>query len=370
MIKVISTVLVVLLLGVSGCGKSDSWPNLGVIVNNNLIKKDLVAECCFRGKVRKIQVGDFLPGLKQEIAVLAQTGILFLDAESLEEIEKLKFAKDTGDTIWFGLSPHLISSNDSSFTIMQGGNGFGETGLLDRKGNRVWSFKVSASNPHMMKTADLDGDNKAEFYASDYSGLYRLNTSGEIVWKLPKIVTDIALFETKKDNIRGLAALDTKAGVIYLITADGTIYGEIKVKNNVYHFDSVLIDGETLLIVRSSSKSINVVNMQGDVLFSYIFQDIPVYHGPVSTSVKFEGSNDTYIAVLMSSRSSIGKSVISIFSITGILLYQEVLDGGSGMASVAGKLLVGDGSKYVWSYYYKSPNKSLNLTGAKNAPPS
>jgi len=336
---------------ISGCGKTDGWPNLGVLVNKEAIKKELVAECCFRGGVRQIQVGDYLPGEKLEVAVLGQTGILFLDAESLVQLEKNKFVNGSGDTKWFGLEPRLIENNSTGFTIMQGGGGFGETGMLDSEGERIWQFKVSEINPHMMISVDLDGDNKTEFYASDYSGLYRLNSSGKVVWKLSKNITDIAYYESKTDNIRGLVALDTKARLIYLIKSDGSIQGEIKINKDVYHFNSVFLDGETLLVVRDTSKSINVINLQGNIIFSHIFKAASVYHGPISTALKFKDSDEPIIAILMNSRSSIGKSLLSIFSINGSLLYQEVLDGGTGMTENRGKLLVGDGVKHVWAYY-------------------
>lgn len=76
--KVLAIFIIFTLLGCSGADESGGWPDLGVIKGGNELRKELIAECCFRGGVRQIQVGDYLPGEKLEVAILGQTGILFL----------------------------------------------------------------------------------------------------------------------------------------------------------------------------------------------------------------------------------------------------------------------------------------------------
>jgi len=101
----------------------------------------------------------------------------------------------------------LDVNNDGIFEIMQGGGVFGTVRLLDSNGNTLWAFQPSKSNPPWrMVFGDLNNDSLYEFYVADGDGLYQLNGTGKIIWKVNNqashgsSVQDVEIFTDRKTD--------------------------------------------------------------------------------------------------------------------------------------------------------------------------
>ncbi len=279
---------------------------------------------------------------------LYQPHIKFYNSD-LDEIDSINFAKKNNKPIYFHLNPKYVRLTPKLNGIMMGGGGFGAVGLFDINGKLLWNFKPDLiHNPNKMIDADLDNNGITEFYAISGSGLYRLDLEGNIVWKFAGDIRDISIYSNKKDKFESIIVLNSN-DTFSLISPQGKKIRSLGFSSKNFSFATMDVDGNSLIVYRSSYDTFRVVNQEGKFLFDYKYKNLPIYHGPYTTSVSFDGA--TYVAILMTSRSAIQKSVISIFSLKGELVYQAILNYGSKLAAQYihktdnQRLLVSDGNK-------------------------
>jgi hypothetical protein len=331
-----------------------------ILIPSEQIAKRKVLDACIPGSTRKIQLVDFETYSGDEIAVLGQTGIWLLSAQDYTLIKRYDFLDKGGETIGFGLSPELVDlNNKGTFQIMKGGGGFGDVGLLNDKGEEVWTFHPHPQfNPNKMIAGDINQDHIIEFYVADDSGLYQIDQHGAIMWHVDgDRFTDLKIFENEILGKYRLIAVDQDRQ-FQIFDFHGNKLERFKPKKKIFEFDIVSWSDSPLILGGYFKSKIVLMDLGGSIVFEYKLENFPLYHAPQGIVVKFFADNPPFLVVLAYSRSSVGLSQVNIFSPEGKLIYQEIIEGNASMLAKPDKrtgeevLLVG-GSKGVWEYTFR-----------------
>ena len=329
------------------------WPQAGVSVNKVGIKKVVIDDCCFPGSVRSVQLGAFGGGGNLEIGVAAQSGILLLDAATLSRNAALDFSAPDGKQIWFGLSPYLVEDN-GGFKIAKRGGGFGDVGLLDQAGRQLWSFKPNPKlSPSRMIVDDAKEDER--YYVCDRDMIYRLDRNGKVVWKVSELASHITLVRDPKSQETAFATADSSNRTLTIWTASGTRVQQLKLPFRPDGLEFVW-NGEISGFVIKSERDVAFIDRQGNHLWTHSYGDLPVVHGPFVTLVRLVSGQQPLLAVRLGSSSATGRSILTLFSLTGTVVYNEYLGTGSGLGTAPvpnedrERLLTGDGTSKLVLY--------------------
>jgi hypothetical protein len=359
--------------GIAGArAVSKDWPDLGVVRDSLGMAKTLILEGRFRGLVRSIQVGDFDGDSHLELAMLPQTGVYLLDATTLKAKSTLEFQTPEGKTLWSGLAPYMIASA-GSFRVAILGGGFGGVGLLDNQFKPLWNFRPNPLLPPDAMVVDDAQPGQPRFYVCDNGMLYRLDERGQTVWK---VRADGARLLTLVRDAEGqevtLATAHAGSRSLSLWSANGKKRGTITLPLAPYAL-SFVRSGDVSGFVARSANQLVLVDRDGRPRFRYSYRDVPVQHGPTAVLLRLEAGQPPVLAVRMQSSSATSRSVLSLFALDGVLLYQEYLKGGLalGLVAVPGeqrdRLLLGDGADKLWAYELAATSTGLQTGAAPTA---
>jgi hypothetical protein len=361
---------ILMLFSVSACGPDETrseWPEVGLAVDNVGLTKKLVGECCFRGYVRSIQLGNFDEDSDLELAVVPQTGVYLFDAATLEQKRRFDYKQPDGETLWFGLSPYLIAG-EAGFSIAKLGGGYGDIGLLNQAGKEEWIFKPDPRlQPNGMVVDDVVGRDP-RFFVCDRGAIYRLDPDGGVVWKVSADADYIALIRGEGSEA-GIATAEGRTRTLSIWSASGQLVRQVALP---FHPDGIAFvqSGQTAGFVVKSGNKVAYLDHSGDHRFTYSYGAVPVRHGPSAALVRFVEGEAPMLAIRVTSSSATGKSVLTILSLEGSRVYEEYLDGGPSLGVIPaldgakGRLLVGEGTERLWAYEKASPNQSMQRTGA------
>ena len=334
-----------------------------MVISSEKIDKKVIFEDTIRGCVKKIQLTDFHPSPGPEISIIGQTGIWFLSPHDYKTIEAYHFKNAKGETIWFGLNPELLdTNNDGIYEIMQGGSGYGQVGLLDSNGNTLWSFQPDPKlPPNRMIFGDLNDDKKYEFYAAGHSGLYQLNDNGEIIWKvnndtsINQFFNDVKIFIDRKTDRHYLITVNDN-GVFQIYDYRGEKIRQFSTGFQIYNFEIVEWEKKVYILAGYFNKKAVLIDLSGKVVYEFKLENFPLYHSPQGIAVKFSPTENEYIVILAHSRSSLGLTQLNIISPDCKIIYQEIINNADGFTKLKTfgnnkeVLIIGDGYKRVLEY--------------------
>ena len=264
----------------------------------------------------EVQTGVFDKKQGLEIAVIKHKKIIFIDPETFK-VNRIIPVKDE-------LIPgaKLININeDGRLNLMKAGGGYSEVGLFDLDGNELWSFHPNSNSlpPHRMIAEDIEGSGSKKFYVGDQTGVYKLDTNGQIIWRgnslgnyyittIPAESSHPALVVTEKGIWDGSGKQLQKG----IKTSVGT-YMLQKVKwGNSY----CLASGQT----SSEGGHVYVFDLEGKTLFD---QSIGNWGVNDILSVRFRANEPPYLVVKGGRGSGTRLMSLNIFSHDGTLVYQE-----------------------------------------------
>jgi hypothetical protein len=338
------------------------WPEPKIEIDMPGLTKSLMAECCFRGRVRSIQVGNFDGDPDTEIAVVPQTGVYLFDADKLKQKAKLDYAKPDGETLWFGMSPHLIAGkNGFKIAVLGNGGNLDDVGLLDQDGKELWEFKPYLTNGMVVDDSILG---EPRFYVCDSEAIFKLDTNGKVIWKVTEHASYITLVRDEDGSDVAFATADPSLPVLKIWTSEGKLAQQIDLPMKPYGLEFVSTKGASGFVIKSG-RQVAFVDRAGKPRFTYSYEDLPIVHGPTAALVRFTPQQPPFLAVQFLSGSATGKSVLSLFSLDGTHLYEEILKGGSALGIVPVKnenrdrLIVGEGINKLWAYEIALPDKSI-----------
>lgn len=355
--RVFLITLAVIALLASGCGVKFSrqdWPELGVTIDKLHLERTVVAECCFQGYIRTIQLGEFEGKGEPQVAAIAQTGVYLFDAVTLGEKAVIDYLNPDGSTLWFGLSPFLVRDKDG-FKIAKRGGGFGNIGLLDRGGKELWKFKPDPALPPSGMVVDDSIFGEPRFYVCDRGILYKLDADGRVVWKIPDNGSYITLVRDDASKEAGVATVDSDTKTLRIWSAAGKLEQRIDLPAHPDGIEFVRNGKMSGFVVKAGSQ-IAFIDRNGQHRWTHSYGTVPIIHGPVAVLVRLSSEQLPLLAVRFASRSATGKSVLSMFSLDGTHLYEEYLDGGTAIGIAPAKngdrerLLVGEGTLKLWAY--------------------
>ena len=122
-------------------------------------------------------------GPGEVVAVVEHRGADLLDPADFHLRGRADFAPVRGG-IWKGFS--TLARLDGRLVVVQTGGGFSDVEVQELDGRVLWSYRPDPTlPPTALEPADLDGDGKIEFYASDQAATVRLDGAGHEVWRRP-----------------------------------------------------------------------------------------------------------------------------------------------------------------------------------------
>ncbi len=355
-------VLVFIILGLSTfIAPSFNRPErkTGVNISNHNIKKELLLQDFFPGYIRNIQYLEIPNSQKKEIAILSQSDIIRLNADDLTTSSKVSLVDKKNNRIWVGLNPYLIDiDNDGIYEIMEGGEGYGKIGILDSKGKRIWEFKHDSNlHPNKMIVGDLNKDTIPEFYVADRSGLFQLNTKGQIVWKVGNdSILDIDIISVN-DLLPDIAVSIDHNNLIQFWDFQGKMLRKITPEVKIDRIVPILWSGAVHFLSKNyGNNAIIILNLDGKSVFKKNLSNFLAYHAQHAISVQFSPNKEPYLAIIAYSSSTIGTSQLTILNSSGIIIYQETIKGHSPLFahSIPGVksqvLLIGEGTDKIYKY--------------------
>lgn len=290
------------------------------------------------------------------IAVFGQRSVSLVDL-------KTGSLKSTVQFDITSISPAYVDMHrDDGRKILCRGGGFGNVGLLDDRGRVIW--KRPGPRDTRCASGDLDRDGELEFYVSSWDGLSRVDSKGQIVWErqIPTQSWYVEIFYPDDGSDPRLVVLSSRA-VVHLYNRDGLLDKSVQLPQYVVELRLVQwpIDPHGLhfvgLIRREYSRdSLVVMDLDGQIKFEYVLPRLGPSLGLETTLVRFFENRPPYLAVLRGYRgTSAGLSRLSIFSLDGQLVYQEILGRSRGL--LAARLRPHDGAREFLLVGDTDPNR-------------
>jgi hypothetical protein len=284
-----------------------------------------------------------------EIGILDQLSMHVVNPKNGELKGKIRFNGWTSGI----LRPEIIYTPKKERYYVVARGPVSDVGLMDNRGNRQWIYKPPPGIIiNKMAAGDLNRDGEFEFYVATNKGLSKLNFMGKELWRKGEFACDVEVYETNKSKT-SLIAIVNFSGNIQFRTYNGQIINEITPKIKINDLEFIEWPERKNILTRSGSNII-VLNLKGDVIFSYnLDKDIFLIRGVVTN---FSNSKRKYLAILADFSSSLGQSMLCIFSNEGRLIFKELIKTSSGLASISlpfsnnEALFVGNGPGKVYKY--------------------
>lgn len=293
---------------------------------------------------------DFQPGI--DIGILDQFSIHIMDPISGILKDKIEFKKGIGI-----YSPAVINIKNGDFEIMSRSR---DMGLYNKHGDVIWGYKETDEEcSYGIGAGDIDRDVEYEFYLGTNKGIYRLNHKGEKIWKKNGWVYDIQIFNPDRGE-NPFVMTSCNDGYIRFRDANGALIKEIKpkIETKIYQLELCGWPSSESILV-GFGYSFCVLDFNGNVVFEHKLKwsDVPSAIFDIrGVPVSFFKDQKPYLAVVTRFSAPSGLSMLWIFAPEGNLLYEELLNVTTGIASIKSLspdgevLLVGDGPGEVYCY--------------------
>ena len=292
--------------------------------------------------------GDFDLHIGKSIGILDQLSLSIIDYHSKKLIKQIPFDNLKTSIL---LPSVIFNVEKEPFVILSKGES--NCRLLDAYGNTKWKYHPLKDEFAYSTTAcDLDNNGKPEIYVATNIGLYRLKINGGEPLKL--INDKIYRVETLI-NDKGLNTISFLTSNNHFKSMDfhGNIIFDILLPKKIYDFEIVSWPANNSILT-FSKENIYIIDLNGNILIEYRL-DKKIY-SIKGTPVDFFNKSNPCLSIVAKFSSSIGKSMLLVFSAEGKLLYKELIS--STMAILPYKpkvgtnesLLVGNGPGKVYEY--------------------
>ncbi len=358
--KIIPSVLLFSFLGIPGC--MFSVPLKEIKLGAELLKKSTLIDV---GLLSDVETLEFLPTkdrTERLIAVFLASSVLMVDLQTGDVRRTIQFEDGV-------IHPTFVDvDQDSDPEILMRYGGVINTSFLDSTGKTVWQRPSRA----MMNAAagDLDGDGHPEIYLAGTSGLERVTPGGQTVCQAaPDTWFTTLLPYVHGDAEQPMLVARTLHGIIQLYNSECELMRTVSMAKSGLLLEIVrwpVGDRRARLItwhmerspayIGPTQHSIVVMDLNGQIEFEYTFpKGQQTCMSLRCAIVRFDDDEPPYLAVLGSFKAGTRRSMLSLFSLDGRLVYNEILGRGEGLLAVRPSsenargeiLLVSDGFKVV-----------------------
>jgi hypothetical protein len=371
---VILMVLFWVLLSCTGC----SFPRRDVVLGNGFLDKQLFFELP-EGKhfpaTEVLSLSEVRLGERgtRAIAVFGFTGGYYLAPHTGEVLESLSFEERV-------FRPVPVDVNgDGLLEIFARAGGGADVELLDRTGQVIWTRSGDYSEPITFNNGDVgdaDRDGRPEFYLASTEGLYCLDPAGDTRWVVGQeneyewVVFDQGVPGREPPRLVavGAGAYRGRPGVfLEHRSADGELIA--RDENSAKLWDLQLIRWPTeerpLRIlergVSGRTSGLWILDERGRDVGYWAAADswlVKPYYVYAATFIRFDEDGPDYLAVLFGYRAGQDHTMLTLYSLDGLPVYQEYLPWTMGLLATrierysrSGEvLLVGDGRDRVAVY--------------------
>ena len=345
---ILTSLLITFLLYVS-C----SAPQRRVIIGKGSLTKTLFYQDQTNlSKITDIVQGQLDEQPDSEIGIFSDGIMHIVNSETAAFKSKLEsqYLESIGD---------IYIDKNGSFKILNYGS-VSSVVLINKNGKPLWFYKFPESKGvevYGMAAGDIDQDGEMDFFVAAYSGLYKLNDVGKKIWQKDGWVTDVKIFNPKKNKASQIVTISYDDHIQFR-DSKGKIIREIKPEVTMLGMEFVKWPEQWRIVTSSDDIlfffSVCVLDLDGKI----ILKDRMLYsiYELRATTVKFYEDQESYLAVLGRLSAPFHRSILCIYSPDGKLFYKEIIGKTTGLLakkspnSKCETLLVGDGPGKVYEY--------------------
>jgi hypothetical protein len=267
-----------------------------------------------------------------------------------------------------GQRPELLKiKDDGSLEIMIRGGAFDDVGLVNTFGEYIWQYKREPGTSPHLTGGKFGGNGETEFYIAYSDGVHKLDYSGREIWRTEDSIgeVNIQIYKTSADRPPIIVTRDSRERIKYWNT-DGKLLREVIPKVESYGLE-IIHWPDDYHILAIGEYEIIAMDLDGRVVFRHklvgdlfpFFVHLLEVMDIRGVPIKLDAHKHPYLAIIAKHRAALKKSTLSIFSPEGNLIYQEMLNSSTGIATLdnpdgSQSLLVGDGATNVWIYNLKN----------------
>lgn len=332
-----------------------------VLVGSDFLLKELFIQDVRLGAVTDIALGEFESGPGPELAIAGSKGALFLD-------ENFNVKSSTMFSVSAGHVEIIDLDGDNIYEFLDRGGGWQDVSLIDHKGNAIWTYG-GMPGVNNICSGDIDGDGILEFVVgfNGGGGVRLLDKNGKEKWKQP----DGNVWHVELVDINGDGSLEVvhsnAGGEITVRDNHGRIISQVKPSPYFSHFSICRWPGkkDRKYALLSENDTIWILDFDGKIAMQFNAPKSGTLGHARGVPIKIAYDQPEYFAVIVEF-SNWDRSILYIYSPSGVLKYQEILpEASAAIAAIplgeAGEdmLLIGGNGK-VWVYKLKhSKNKQI-----------
>lgn len=280
-----------------------------------LIKRTVYANNSVGG-VEVLALEDFDAEPGNEIGVLGASGIALLKPDTYGVKTISAFAQDECEGC-VHMYPYLVADRKGSLLVTS------SDGLSDSRGHLLWALKASG----FTRLVPIQHpDHKPTFFSYHNSErIDRHNTDGTVLWSVRLNVSTVGSYVTPDGEQLPFALTDYgKSSELKLYDLDGKLRKTIGLPEWASEVATIAWPVRGNLLV-GAGRWVGVLNSQGKEVLRHVIQNTSFnpYHGPDGTAVRFDPTQEPYLAVMSHGSSGYARSVILVFDPKGHLVWQE-----------------------------------------------
>ncbi|MPZ17673.1 MAG: hypothetical protein GEV06_07165 [Luteitalea sp.] len=290
-----------------------------VAVKDVPLTKRGVHPCCPLGRVEVLALGNFDSKPGNDIAVLGTSGVALLSPLNYTVKFKAAFAHESCDGC-VHMYPYLVADGKGGLLVAS------SAGVSDSRGRLLWALKATGFSrlvPIRVSPGDLTF---FSYQSNDRADLH--GPDGKVLWSIKLPVSDVGVY-VAADGTRFPLAITGygESRELRLYDNAGNPKRTIHLPQRTSEIESIAWPKPGHLLVGGGSR-IGVLDPDGKEVLRHVIQGTSFnpYHGPDGTAVRFNTTDEPYLAVMSHGSSGYARSVLLLFDPKGRLVWQEEID--------------------------------------------
>lgn len=268
------------------------------------------------GRVEALALGNFDKDKENEIAALGDSAIILLNPLTYEVKSKFEFKKEECNGC-VGMYPYLIPDGKGSVLVAS------SDGVTDQRGQFLWKLKASGFT--RLVPIQTSSGIPTFFSYHNSESIDRHDIDGKVLWSVKLPTSGISTYVTPEgERLPAVEIGYNKSQELRLYDLNGKLQKSIKLPAWGSFEEEVAWPRRGHLLVGSGG-CVGVLDPDGKEVLRHVIKDTSFrpYHGPEGTAVRFNTSEQPYLAVMSHGSSGYARTVLLIFDPKGRLVWQE-----------------------------------------------